>query len=86
MLRKLMKHELRATGRVMGPLLLLVLVAAVGGNLSTYRLLETGNGVLNTLGVLLLMGYTIAFVASGVMAFVLMCSVSTRTCCVTRVT
>ena len=35
MLRKLMKHELRATGRVMGPLLLLVLVAAVGGNLST---------------------------------------------------
>lgn len=72
MLRKLMKHELRATGRVMGPLLLLVLVAAVGGNISTYRLLETSNGVLNTLGVVLLMGYTIAFVASGVMAFVLM--------------
>ena len=72
MLRKLMKHELRATGRVMGPLLLLVLVAAVGGNVSTYRLLETGSGMLNTLGVLLLMGYTIAFVASGVMAFVLM--------------
>ena len=72
MLRKLMKHELRATGRVMGPLLLLVLVAAVGGNVSTYRLLETGSGMLNTLGVLLLMGFTIIFVASGVVAFVLM--------------
>ena len=72
MLRKLIKHELRATGRVMLPLLAIVLVAAVGGNISTYRLLETQSGVLNTLGILLLMGYTIAFVASGVMAFVLM--------------
>lgn len=72
MLRKLMKHELRATGRVMGPLLLLVLVAAVGANISTYRLLETDNGMLNTLGIVLLISYTIAFVASGTMAFVLM--------------
>ena len=54
MLRKLIKHELRATGRVMLPLLALELVAAVGGNISTYRLLETSNGVLNTLGIVLL--------------------------------
>ena len=72
MLRKLIRHELRATGRVMGPLLLLVLVAAVGANISTYRLLETDNGMLNTLGIVLLISYTIAFVASGTMAFVLM--------------
>ncbi len=72
MLRKLIKHELRATGRVMLPLLALELVAAVGGNISTYRLLETSNGVLNTLGIVLLMGFTIVFVASGVVAFVLM--------------
>ncbi|MGN0773623.1 MAG: hypothetical protein ACI4MP_07515 [Candidatus Ventricola sp.] len=72
MLRKLMKHELRATGRSMGPMLLLVLVAAVGGNLSTYRLLETDNRMLNTLGVLLLTCFFIAVAASGVMAFALM--------------
>ena len=72
MLRKLIKHELRATGRVMLPLLALELVAAVGGNISTYRLLETSNGVLNTLGIVLLMSFTIILVASGVVAFVLM--------------
>lgn len=72
MLRKLMKHELRATGRVMGPLLALVLVAAVGGNISTYRLLESGNSVLNTLGILLLTGFMIAIAAASIMAFVLM--------------
>lgn len=72
MLRKLIKHELRATGRMMGPMLLLVLVAAVGGNLSTYRLLEAQSGVLNTLGVLLLTCFFIAIITSGVMAFALM--------------
>lgn len=72
MLRKLIKHELRATGRMMGPMLLIVLVAAVGGNISTYRLLETSNGVLNTLGIVLLTAFFIAILASGVMAFALM--------------
>lgn len=72
MLRKLMKHELRATGRVMGPMILLVLVAAVGGNISTYRLLESGNGVLSTLGVLLLMLFVIASIAICIVAFALM--------------
>lgn len=72
MLRKLMKHELRATGRVMGPMLLLVLVAAVGGNISTYRLLESGNAVLGTLGTLLLMAFVIAIAAACIAAFALM--------------
>lgn len=72
MLRKLIKHELRATGRVMGPMLLLVLVAAAGGNLATYRLLETNNGVLNALGILLLTIFVIAIVATCVLAFALM--------------
>ena len=34
MLRKLMKHELRATGRLMVPMLLVTLLTAVGANLS----------------------------------------------------
>lgn len=72
MLRKLIRHELRATGRVMGPMLLLVLVAAVGGNLSTNRLLETKSRVLNTLGIVLLTVFVLAIVAACTLAFALM--------------
>ncbi|MGN0775948.1 MAG: hypothetical protein ACI4MM_04635 [Candidatus Ventricola sp.] len=72
MLRKLIKHELRATGRVMLPLLAIVLVAAVGGNISTYRLLETQSGVLNTLGVVLLTAFVIAIATACVASFALM--------------
>ena len=60
MLRKLMKHELLATGRIMLPMFALVLLAGVGGNLSTYQLLETGNSFFNTVGVLLLMVFIVA--------------------------
>ena len=72
MLRKLMKHEFRATGRMMLPMFLLVLVTAVGANLSTRRLLETDNGALNTLGILLLIAFTLAITGVCVMPVVLM--------------
>ena len=72
MLRKMMKHELLATGRVMLPMLALVLLAAVGGNISTYRLLETDNGVLNTLGVLLLTVFIVAIFTACILSVVLM--------------
>ena len=72
MLRKLMKHEFRATGRMMLPMFLLVLVTAVGANLSTRRLLETDNGALNTLGMLLLIAFTLAIMGVCIMPLVLM--------------
>lgn len=72
MLRKLMKHELAATGRVMLPMFALVMLAAVGGNISTYRLLETDNGFFNTLGVLLLTVFIVAIFAACLLAFALM--------------
>lgn len=72
MLRKLMKHEIRATGRLMLPLFLLVLVTAVGANISTKTLLETDSNVLNILGVIVLSAFTIAIIAVCIMAFALM--------------
>jgi len=72
MLRKLMKHELRATSRVMLPLFLLVLVTAVGANLSTRTLLETDNKFMNLMGIILLTAFFIAIAAACIMAFALM--------------
>lgn len=72
MLRKLMKHELRATGRVMGPMLALVLATAVGGNISVHKLLETDNSFMNPLGVLLLTAFVLAIMAACVASFALM--------------
>ena len=62
MLRKLMKHELRATARVMGPMLLLTLAAAVGGNIAVYYLVESEAAVLNLIGVFLLSGTVVKLV------------------------
>ena len=72
MLRKLMKHELLATGRIMLPMFALVLLAGVGGNISTYRLLETDNGFFNTVGVLLLTVFIVAIFAACLLSFALM--------------
>ena len=41
MLRKLLKHEFRATARIMVPVYLVLLVTALGANLSTRGILET---------------------------------------------
>ena len=72
MLRKLMKHELRATGRIMGPMLLITLLAAVGANLSIRWLLNLQSTLANVLGGLLLAAAIMMPIAVWVMAFVLM--------------
>ena len=72
MLRKLLKHEFRATGRIMLPLFLILLVTSVGANFSTRGLLETDNKLLDVLGVLLVMAFAIAIVGVCVMSMVVM--------------
>lgn len=72
MLRKLLKHEFRATGRIMLPLFLILLATSVGANFSTRGMLETDNKFLNILGVLLVMAFVIAIVGVCVMSMVVM--------------
>lgn len=72
MLMKLMKHELRATGRIMLPLFLLVLISAVGANISTRTMLDADSRLLNTLGIILMFAFVIAICAVCIVAFILM--------------
>ena len=60
MLRKLIKHEFRATGRIMLPLYLVLLATAVGANLSARGMLETRYVALDILGSLLVVAFTLA--------------------------
>lgn len=72
MRRKLLKHEFRATGRVMLPLFLVLLGTAVGANLSVRVLLDTPNKVLDILGGLLIVAFVIAIFGVCVMSMVVM--------------
>lgn len=72
MLRKLLKHEFRATGRVMLPMYLILLVTAVGSNLAGRGMLDRQSDILNILGVLIVMAFGIAICGALVMSFVLM--------------
>lgn len=63
MLRKLMKHEFRATLRVMLPLYLLLLATAVGARMSVNGLMDADADILNVLGVLLVTAFAIAMAA-----------------------
>lgn len=72
MLRKLIKHELRATGRLMLPMLALLLVTAVGGNLSVRFFMESDSNALNILGLILITAFIVAIAAACVMALALM--------------
>ena len=72
MLRKLMEHEFRATGRIMLPLFLILLVTAVGANFSVRGMLDTGSRFLNVLGALLVMAFVIAIMGVCVMSMVVM--------------
>ena len=72
MLRKLMKHELRATGRVMLPTLGLVLTSAVGANIAVRSLLDSANALMNALGMLLLAVFVMAMAGAMVFSVVLM--------------
>ena len=72
MLRKLIKHEFRATGRVMLPLFLILLVTSVGANFSVRGMLDTRYKVLDVLGSLLVMAFAVAIFGVCVMSVVLM--------------
>lgn len=72
MLIRLMKHEFRATSRIMLPLYLILLVTAVGANLTTRGILDTDFVVLNMLGGLLVAAFFIALMGVCVMSLVLM--------------
>ena len=72
MLRKLMKHEFRATGRVMGPLFGLLLIAAIAARFSVGVLLESSARFLNLLGGLFTTAFVISIVGVCVMSLVLM--------------
>lgn len=72
MLRKLIKHEFRATSRVMLPLYLVLLATAIGANFSTRGLMELDNTFLNLLGGLLVVAFVIAITGVCLMSLVLM--------------
>lgn len=72
MLRKLLKHEFRATGRIMLPLYLVLLVTALGSNLATRGILETRYRILDILGGLIIVAFAFAIGGVLVMSFVLM--------------
>ena len=72
MLKKLLKHELRATGRIMLPMFAVVLLSSVLANLSSRVLLMSDNDFLGFLGVMLMSVFVLAILAMCIMAFVLM--------------
>lgn len=59
MLRKLMKYEFRATVRIMGPVYLLVLLLALAANFSAETLSLQSNTILNLLGGILILAFSI---------------------------
>lgn len=72
MLKKLMKHEWIASGRIVAPMLGLLLLSAVGGNFSVRNLLETDVSGLNMLGVILLMVFVCMLFGSCILCFAVM--------------
>ena len=72
MLRKLLKHEFRATGRIMGPLYLVLLVTALCANFSTRVMDNADNRLLNVLGTLVVMAFVVAIIGVCFMSFALM--------------
>ena len=72
MLRKLVKHEFRATARVMLPMYLILLVTAVGSNLAGRGMMNGHSDILNTLAVIIVMAFGFAIAGVLLMSFVLM--------------
>ena len=72
MLIKLMKHEFRATARIMGPLYLILLVTALGANFSARGILSTEYRFLDFLGGLLIVAFVAAIIGVCVVCFFLM--------------
>jgi hypothetical protein len=72
MLGKLIKHEFRATARVMGPLYLALLVLALCANASARVLESSRTRFLTTMGIVVLVLFSVAIVAVCVMTLVVM--------------
>lgn len=72
MLIKLLKHEFRATARIMLPMYLVLLATAVGSNFASRGIWDSGFAVLELLSALIVMAFGFAIFAVFVMAFVLM--------------
>ena len=72
MLRKLLKHEFRATGRIMLPMYLVLLVTAIGSNLAGRGMLDRPSRILNILAVLIVIAFASAICGALLMSFVLM--------------
>ena len=73
MLMKLLKHEFRATARIMGPLYLILLAAALAANL-TAGLLDADSFILNIVSALIVMAWFVAVIGVFIVAS------STSTC------
>jgi hypothetical protein len=72
MLNKLMKHEFRATGRIMGPLYLVMAALALCAN-GSVRLLDTShNMVLNILGGIVMAAFILSIFAVCIITLVVM--------------
>lgn len=73
MLRKLIKHEFSATGRIMLPVLAAIIVLSVMAGFST-RILDNPNSssFLNGIGILTLCAYFTALFSVGIITFVIM--------------
>ena len=72
MLRKLMKHEFRATGRILLPLFGILLLTALAARFSVGFLLETDSWFLNLVGSLLTTAFGLAIFAVCLMALITM--------------
>ena len=64
--------HVRIFTRIMLPLFGLLVLASVGANLSIRGMLDSDSTFLSTLGTILIMLFTVAIVAVGIMAFILM--------------
>ena len=72
MLRKLLKHEFRATGRIMLPVIGILLATSVAANLSMRYLLDNDAWFLSMLGILLLTAFGFAIGGVFIVSFILM--------------
>ena len=72
MLMKLIRHEFRATGRIMGLLFLVLLATSVGANISTQLLTNSDLALLRILGALVISAYVMAVIGVCFVCFFLM--------------
>lgn len=86
MLRKLLKHEFRATGRIMLPLFGILLLVSVGANFSSRGMLNSDSSLLRTLGTIFIMLFIVGIFAVGIISFVLMINRFYKNLCRTRAT